>query len=236
MNYLKHCPRALVIASLFGLHVWAAATGVAPDTTVLQISQKTNTAQMGVLNSDTEPLLLLTTLVDIAGHKSASVYALPAVTRVEPGARQMVRFVLDETEPPLQVQQFKRVLFEGIPVVQVGSAGKIQTTVRHDLPVIISPAGLEQDPAPWEKLRLRWADGQLTLSNPSPYVVRLLQTVSVLPGDTRLTLLPRSYVLPGESFSMDVPGGLAPEVTALRIYPASPYGFDVPPFDTRLER
>lgn len=236
MNYSKRCQRVLVVASLLCLHVWASATGVAPDTTVLQISQKTNTAQMGVLNSDTEPMLLITTLVDIADHKTANVYALPAVTRIEPGARQVVRFVLDEAEPALQVQQFKRVHFEGIPTAQAGEGGKIQTTIRHDLPVIISPAGLEQDPAPWEKLRLRWADGQLTLSNPSPYVVRLLQAVSVMPGDTRLTLLPRPYVLPGESFSMVVPGGLAPEVNALRLYPASPYGFDMPPFDTRLER
>lgn len=236
MNYLKHYPRALVIISLLGLHAWAGATGVAPDTTVLQISQKTNTAQMGVLNSDAEPLLLLTTLVDIAGHKAASVYALPAVTRVEPGARQIVRFVLDETEAPLKVQQLKRVLFEGIPTVKVEGGGKIQTTVRHDLPVIISPAGLEQDPAPWKKLRLRWADNQLTLSNPSPYVVRLSQTVSTLPGNTNLKILPRTYVLPGESFSIPVPGGLAAEVNALRLYPASPYGFDVPPFDTKLER
>ena len=236
MNYLNKCPHALVIFSLLGLNVGASATGVAPDTTVLLISQKTNTAQMGVLNTDAEPLMLLTTLVDIAGHKSANVYALPAVTRVEPGSRQMVRFVLDEAEVPLKVQQLKRVLFEGIPTVKVEGGGKIQTTIRHDLPVIISPAGLEQDPAPWKKLRLRWADNQLMLSNPSPYVVRLSQTVSTLPSDTNFKILPRPYVLPGESYAIPVPEGLGADVNALRLYPASPYGFDVPPFDTKLER
>lgn len=236
MNYSKYYAHALVVVFWLGLHTGTAATGVAPDTTVLQISQKTNAAQMGVLNPDTEPLLLLTTLVDITGQKTANVYALPAVTRVEPGTRQIVRFVLDETEAPLQVQQLKRVLFEGIPVVKATAGGSIQTTVRHDLPVIISPAGLEQDPAPWKLLRMRWADNQLTLSNPSPFVVRLSQTASTIPGSTSLSILPRTYMLPGESFSVAVPGGLAPEVSALRLYPASPYGFDVAPFDTPLER
>ena len=236
MNYPKHCIKALVAISWLGLHTWAAATGVVPETTVLQISQKTNTAQMGILNSDTVPLLLLTTLVEIAGQKTANVYALPAVTRIEPGSRQIVRFVLDETEVPLKAQQLKRVLFEGIPAVKVVANGSIQTTVRHDLPVIISPANLEQDPAPWKLLRMRWADSQLTLSNPSPFVVRLSQTVSIVSGNTNLTL-PRTYVLPGESFSVSVPAaGLAPDVTTLRIYPASPYGFDVGPFNSPLTR
>lgn len=236
MNYPKYCAHALVVMSLLSLQSWACATGVAPDTTVLQISQKTNAAQMGVSNPDAEPLLLLTTLVDIPGHKTANVYALPAVTRVEPGSRQIVRFVLDETEAPLKAQQLKRVLFEGIPAVKGAAGGSIQTTIRHDLPVIISPAGLEQDPAPWKLLRMRWADSQLTLSNPSPFVVRLSQTVATVPGDIRLNILPRTYVLPGESFSIAVPDGLAPEVSALRLYPASPYGYDVGPFDTPLER
>ena len=236
MNYPKYCAQALVVMSLLSLQSLACATGVAPDTTVLQISQTTNAAQMGVSNSDAEPLLLLTTLVDIPGSKTANVYALPAVTRVEPGSRQIVRFVLDETEAPLKVQQLKRVLFEGIPAVKAAAGGSIQTTIRHDLPVIISPAGLEQDPAPWKLLRMRWADSQLTLSNPSPFVVRLSQTVASVPGDTRLNILPRTYVLPGESFSIAVPDGLAPDVTALRLFPASPYGYDVGPFDTPLER
>ena len=236
INFLKPRPRVIAATSLLGLHVWAAATGVAPDTTVLLISQKTSIAQMGVQNSDPEPLLLLTTIVEIGEQKSTTVYAVPTVTRVEPGARQIVRFVLDETEAPLKVQQLKRVLFEGIPAVKTGVGGTVQTTIRHDLPVIISPAGLEEDPAPWKKLQLRWADNQLTLSNPSPYVVRLSQIVSTLSNNTNLNILPRTYVLPGESFSIAVPGGLAADVNELRLYPASPYGFDVPPFDAKLER
>lgn len=236
MNYPNYCLQVLVVVSWLGLHTQATATGVLPDTTVLQISQKTNAAQMGVLNSDTEPLLLLTTLVDIAGQKAANVYALPAVTRVEPGVRQIVRFILDETEAPLKVQQLKRVLFEGVPAVQAVAGGAIKTTIRHDLPVIVSPASLEQDPTPWRKLHIRWADSQLTLSNPSPFVVRLSQTVSTVPGNTDLTILPRAYILPGESFSIAVPGGLAPDVNVLRIQPASSYGFSAGSFDIPLER
>lgn len=226
----------LIISALLAAPLFANATGVLPDTTVLQIDQKTNTAQMGVLNTDDEPLLLLTTFVDIPGEKSAAIYALPAVTRVEPHTRQIVRFLLDETGPKLKVQQLKRVLFEGVPAVKVDGAGKIKTTIRQDLPVIISPADLEQDPEPWAKLHLRWADNKLTLSNPSPYVVRLSQTISLLPSGTSLKLLPHPYVLPGESFSIEVPGGVAADVNSIRLFPASPFGFDIGPFEAKLER
>ena len=236
MNYPKHCAHALLIFLLFGLQTMASATGVLPDTSVLLISQKSNMAQMGILNTDDEPLLLLTTIVDISGQQGATVFALPAVTRLEPHGRQIVRFLLDETETPLQVQQLKRVLFEGVPVVKMNGGGKIKTTIRHDLPLIISPAGLEQDPTPWTKLHLRWADEQLTLSNPSPYIIRLSQTITMLPGDVDLRILPRTYVLPGESLSIPVPGGIAADVHMLRLHPVSLYGFEVAQFDATLER
>lgn len=236
MNHLKHRFPALLLASLFMTSTLANATGVLPETSVLLISQKTNTAQMGVMNTDDGPLLLLTTIVDLPDSKGVTVFALPAVTRVEGHKRQIVRFMLDESEAPLTVQQLKRVLFEGVPVTKVDGKGKITTTIRHDLPVIISPAGLEQDPAPWTRLHLRWADDKLTLSNPSPFVVRLAQTVTVVAGNTGLKILPRTYVLPGETFSIPVPGGIAADVKSLRIQPASPYGFDVAPYDAPLER
>lgn len=236
MHTPKYRFKSLLMLSLLGAQMLANATGVLPDTTVLQISQKTNTAQLGVLNTDDEPLLLLTTFVEVADEKSATVYALPAVARVEPHSRQIVRFLLDETAPKLKVQQLKRVLFEGVPAVKVDGAGKIKTTIRQDLPVIISPADLEQDPAPWTKLRLRWADNKLTLSNPSPYVVRISQTISLLPSAISLKILPHTYVLPGETFSVAVPDGIPADVNSIRLFPASPYGFDIGPFDATLER
>ena len=236
MNYQKYCLKQLVTLALMGSHILAGATGILPDTTLLLISEKNNNAQMGVLNTDDEPLLLLTTIVDIAEDKGTTVYALPAVMRVEAHGRQIVRFVLDETATPLKVQHLKRVLFEGIPAVKGDSKGKIKTTIRQDMPVIISPAGLAQDPAPWKNLHFRWADDKLTLSNPSPYVVRLSQIVSLLATKASLKILPRTYVLPGESFSIAVPGGIPETVTSLRIFPASPFGYDVDPFDAVIER
>lgn len=236
MKHSLHRLPSLALLSLLGLHTLASASGMQPDAPLLLMSQKTNTAQMGLTNTDDEPLLLLTTLVDVPGSKGAAVYALPAVTRVEPNRRQIVRFVIDDNEAPLKVQQLKRVRFEGIPTVKGGGTGKLTTTIRQDIPVIISPAGLEQDPAPWAKLQLRWTDQQLTLSNPSPFVVRLSQAVMLLPGNVSLNILPRTYILPGESFSVAVPGGIADSVKQLRLFPASLYGIDVPPFDAPLER
>ena len=83
---------------------------------------------------------------------------------------------------------------------------------------------------------MRSADSQLTLSNPSPFVVRLSQTVSIVSDNKNLTLL-RTYVLPGESFSVAVPAaGLNSDVITLRFYPASHYGFDVGSFNSPLTR
>lgn len=226
----------LIIFSLIGLHANAGSSGVLPDTSVVLISQKNNMAQISVVNTDEEPLLLHTSIVDIPGIKGVTMTVLPLMTWMEPQKRQIVRFLLDDTDTPLQVQQLKRVLFEGVPAVKVDSAGKIQTVSRNYISVIISPASLEQDLMPWKKLHLRWADNTLTLSNPSPYVVRLLQTVLILPGNASLKILPRTYMLPSESFSIPMPYGIAADLASLRIYPASFNGFDVAPFDLKLDR
>lgn len=237
MNFHKTLVYQLISASLLAFQTLASATGVVPDTPLLVISEDTGTAQMGVKNTQDEPLLLLTTIVDIPEDKGATVFALPAVTRIEGNKRQVIRFVLDKSDAPLKVQHLKRVTFEGIPTARPeGESSSVKIIIRQDLPVVISPAGLKQDPEPWKNLNLKWADGKLTLSNPSAYVIRLSQIVSVTPDAPALKILPRPFVLPGESFSVDIPTGVPDGIKTLQIFPASPYGFDVPPFDAPLTR
>lgn len=237
MNFNKYFFIKLFSLSLCIVSTQANATGVLPDTTLLVISEENGTAQMGVQNTENEPLLLVTTIVDIPEDKGVTLLAFPAVTRIEANGRQIVRFLLDKSDASLKVQHLKRVQFEGIPSVQ-NAEGKstVKVSLRQNIPVVISPVGLKQDPEPWKYLNLNWGDGKLKLSNPSAYVIRLSQTISVAADSPAIKILPRTYILPGESFSVDLPSGIPEDVKSVRIFPASPYGFDVPPFDAPLNR
>lgn len=215
------------------------ATGVIPDTTLLVVSEADGVAQMGLRNTENRPLLLYTTIVDLPEDKGPSLFALPTIARVEAGGRQVVRFMLDSSAAPLTVQHLKRVRFEGIPAVAPtsGDQGKVQLTItiRQDLPVVISPKGLEQDPEPWKKLVLKLADGKLRVSNPSPFVIRLSDKVDLLPDPHEVKFFSRTYVLPGESFDVALPKGVAADtVSAVRLFPASPFGYAVSPYDVTL--
>jgi len=213
------------------------ATGVIPDTTVLIISEESDISQIGVKNTENEPLLLITTILDIPENKGITVLALPAVTRIEANGRQIVRFVLDKSGAPLEFQHLKRLQFEGIPMVQTGDGkSSVKVSVRQNIPVIISPIGLKQDLEPWKYLELKLNDGEINLSNPSPYVIRLSQNISILPNSPVIKILPRTYILPGEKFNLKIPSEIPESVNYIQIFPASPYGFDVPPYNLTLNK
>ncbi|KWN21999.1 hypothetical protein WT83_04825 [Burkholderia territorii] len=219
-----------------GLLSQAHATGMLPDTPLLVISEKDGMAQMGLKNTDDRPLLLYTTVVDLPEDPGPELYALPSVTRVEAGQRQIVRFVLGKSAAPLTVQHLKRVRFEGIPAAPASDADKdkaiVRINVRQDIPAVISPSGLEQDREPWKRLQWSLSGHTLTISNPSPYVVRLSQQMDLLPAVRRVKLLDHTFILPGQKFSVQLPADTSPQ--AIRIFPASPYGFDVGSFDIPL--
>ncbi|KWE37930.1 hypothetical protein WT49_10210 [Burkholderia territorii] len=227
------------IAVLCGIAPWMAhATGVLPDTPLLVVSESEGTAQMGLKNTDDQPLLLFTTIKDLPGQKGPELYAIPPVIRVEPGARQVVRFFLQKGAQPLSVQELKRVYFEGVPPEAKGKAAtesKVRLTVRQDIPVVISPRGLEQDPQPWKKLQWSTDGKDIVVTNPSPFVVRLSQSVDLLPTGGRAVAFAKTYILPGEKITLKLPPKVkVSEVRGVRLFPASPFGFDVGKYDVEL--
>jgi P pilus assembly chaperone PapD len=221
----------LAAVALYGAA--ALATGITPETSMLALSEADGTAQMGIVNTEDVPMLLHSAVRNLPEDDSLLVLPLPPVTRVEPKGRQVVRFVLEKPAEPLKVQHLKRVTFEGIPP-KPKEPNSFQLTLRHDLPLIISPKGLEQIPDPWRLMQWRMADGKITVSNPSPYVVRLSRTVDLMPGAKRVDLLTRTYVLPGETVSLDLPADSKADISSVRIFPASPYGYAVEPYDVPL--
>jgi P pilus assembly chaperone PapD len=143
-----------------------------------------------------------------------------------------VRFIL-QTEKPLLTQRLKRVTFEGIaPDKSAVAAGhaRVGVTVRQNLPLILHPKGLAPNRTPWTDLQWSLKDGQLTVRNKTPYVVRLGQELQLLPSIGN-ALLPKAYILPGEHISVSVPQGAA---THVRFQPATVYGFAVPHYEAPI--
>lgn len=219
--------RAALCLCLFST---AHATGVLPDTSVVLVDEADGEQVLGVKNTDENPVLLYANLEVVPQTPGSLLIVTPPVSRVEPGQTQQLRFVLN-TGAPLRVEHLMRVVLQGIPPERSGEQ-RIRTVIRHNIPIILRPAGLEPNTRPWELLQ--WAvQGQaLVVRNPSAYVVRLAQEVQLLP-DEMTVALPRTYVLPGETLSVNARQGTVSS-SGVRLYPASAYGFSVGSYQASL--
>lgn len=215
---------------LLSTHV--LADGMVPDTSVVIVHEADGEASVSVTNTDSQLALLHVTLENIPEDDESLLFVTPPLARVEAAKSQLVRFILQSPQP-LRTQRLKRVIFEGMPqgrpATEAGHA-RVGVTVRQNLPVIIHPKGLKRNPTPWTDLTWSLRGGQLQVSNDTPYVVRLAQDLSLLPGKGK-AMLPRTYVLPGETLSVPATGGAA---TSVRFQPATLYGFAVKPHEAPI--
>ena len=225
------CTSALLYSSP-GLH----ADGMIPETSVVIVYEGDAETAIKVTNSDQHPALLHVTLEHVPEDKASLLFVTPPIARVEAGESQLVRFILSNPEP-LTTQRLKRVIFEGLAQnSQPGKPGeaRVSVNVRQNLPVILHPKGLAKNAEPWKGLHWSLQDSQLTVSNPTPYVVRLSQEVHSLPSKTPWQL-PRSYVLPGDRLTL--PGkALAVADGQVLFTPATVYGFAVGTHQATLDQ
>jgi P pilus assembly chaperone PapD len=231
----KSVARLHFVASLFGMlpAMPALADGMVPETSVVIVYEDKGEASVNVRNSDTRPSLLHVTLQDIAEDAEPLLFVTPPVSRVEPGANQLVRFILRNAEP-LKTQRLKRVLFEGLQPKNKLEPGRatVAVNIRQNLPVILHPKGLAPNREPWKGLTWSIVGGELTVTNDTPYVVRMGQEVHLLPMMASMRI-PSAYILPGARHVVAVPES-ARAATAVRLYPATVYGFAVDAYDTAL--
>nr|WP_306491725.1 fimbria/pilus chaperone family protein [Pseudomonas sp. W4I3] len=210
----------------------AMADGMVPDTSVVIVHEADGEASVSVTNTDGQLALLHVTLQDIPEDTEPLLVVTPPLSRVEASKSQLVRFIL-QNQQPLLTQRLKRAVFEGMPQGRAATAvghARVGVTVRQNLPVIVHPKGLALNRTPWTDLTWSQHDGQLQVRNDTPYVVRLAQELLLLPGDGK-AMLPRTYVLPGETLSMPASGGRA---TTVRLQPATVYGFAVKAYDAPI--
>lgn len=233
MNFSTFC--AASIAALWLLSANAQATGVLPESSVVIVEEGDGESAINLQNTDNFPVLLLTTLQDVEQDTEKLLVVTPPAARIEPGKTQRVRFILT-AKTPLKTEHLKRVVFEGVPP-QEKDKNVLHMTVRQNLPIIIRPADLPRDEAPWERLIWTLNAGTLNVSNPSPYVVRLSQGVTTLPDKTTW-MLPYAYVLPGQHLTLtrqiksgDTSTG---KTSKVRISPATTWGFAVNSYEAPL--
>ncbi len=236
MTLFSSVTRPLLLGGIgtlaFLLTAPAQADGMVPNTSVVIVNEADGEASVSVTNTDANLALMHVTLENIPEDSEPLVFVTPPLARVEAGKTQLVRFIL-QTEKPLLTQRLKRVIFEGIPqgkpAAEAGRA-RVGVTVRQNLPVILHPKSLPPNRKPWTDLQWSLSDGQLTVRNDTPYVVRLSQEVQLLPSGGN-AMLPKTYVLPGERISIKAPEGAA---TQVRFQPATVYGFAVQHYEAPL--
>jgi len=212
----------------------AHAIGVLPEASVVVVEQSTGEGAINVKNTDAFVVLLLTTLINTRDDTDNMLIVTPPAARVEPGKTQRVRFIMTSREP-LKTERLKHVTFDGVPPQQKGKS-EVSTTAPQNLPVIIRPSCLIRDLAPWEHLTWKVKNDSLTVSNPSPYVVRLAQGVQTLPDNTTWTL-PNDYVLPGQTLTVKVDSHktlAAPK--QVRISPATTGGYAMDTYEATLSQ
>ncbi|RSB24210.1 fimbria/pilus chaperone family protein [Enterobacter cloacae] len=233
MNFSVFC--AAFVAALWLSSTEVQATGVLPESSVVIVEEGNGEGGINLQNTDSFPVLLLTALQDIELDTEKLLVVTPPAARVEPGKTQRVRFILT-AKTPLKTERFRRVVFEGVPP-QEKNKNVVRMTVRQNLPVIIRPAGLVHDDAPWKRLVWSMKDGELNVNNPSAYVIRLGQGVTTLP-DQVTWMLPHTYILAGQKLTLRRSAKRSNASTAtasqVRISPATTWGFTVDSYEAQL--
>ena len=224
----------ILLSFCFAIPTTLFAAGMVPETTLLMIDEANHGGVMSVKNTDSLPSLLYTSIKDSESDSGVRLIVTQPVVRLEPGQEQQVRFIL-ETDKPLSVEHYKRVLFEGIPPKSKDKNVKVGLNLRQDLPVLIHPKNLPVVTDAWTLLTWSVENNAVQVRNTSAYVVRFSTAVTLLPSRTT-GQLNKTFILPGETMKVQTSSPLSASDNAVEISPASRYGIEVDNFTAPLKR
>jgi len=230
----KNIKLSLLLAFISGMPFAVFASGMVPETTLLMIDEANHGGVMSVKNTDTIPTLLYTSIKDIQSDDGVKLNVTQPVVRLEPGQEQQVRFIL-ESDKPLTVEHYKRVVFEGIPPKSTDKNITVGINLRQDLPVLIHPKSLPVVTDAWKLLTWSINNKQMQVKNDSPYVVRFSTAVTLLPSHIAGTMN-KTFILPGETMKVETNTPLNGTDNAVEIQPASRYGIEVDSYTAPLVR
>lgn len=196
-----------------------------PESSMLFINEKDGGGTINVENRDPQDALLYVKIIDLADDPEPKLLVTQPVMRVGGGKTQRVRFILN-SQHPLTHEHLKRVIFEGINPKTTDNPNTISLNIRHNIPVIIHPKDLPVIADPWRELEWSQTAEGVTVKNSGKYVVRLSQSVLLLPASITGTL-DKSYMLPGQmsTIKLKTPPA-AGTVQKVRIETLSKYGYE----------
>jgi len=196
-----------------------------PESSMLLINEADGGGSINVENMAKEESLLYVKITDLPDDPQPKLLVTQPVMRVGAQQTQRVRFIL-KSDRPLEKEHLKRVTFEGISPKKAEGNNDISLNIRHNIPVIIHPKGLPFIADPWKELVWSQSGSTLTVKNPGKYIVRLAQNVKLLPSGSA-TPLEKSYVLPGQTLSMQIKDDkTAGQLQKVSIETLSKYGYE----------
>lgn len=219
MKFNRFIVLTFCLAALLGAGA-AEASIMRPASSMVLIQEAAQGGSLNVTNTSDVDALLYVKIYDLPDDRGPQLLVTQPVTRLAAGETQRVRFLLN-TRAALTHEHLKRVIVEGIPLVPI-DADRVAVNLRQDLPVIIHPAALPMLADPWKMLRCRTVNGDLRIENSGRYVVRLAQSITLLPQQKKVTL-DKSYLLPGEVVTLAGQG--RSETRQLEIQSLSKYGY-----------
>lgn len=228
---MKNLPQKLYLSSIalviFALLMAPAhADGLRLETSVVVVEVQDGEGVISIKNTDDQPVLLYSEIIDVPEDKADLLLVTPPITRVEAGDTQTVRFLLKSKEK-LATERLKRAAFEGIPQT---APNKVRVNIRQNIPVIIRPVGLAKNNEPWKLLQWSSTPQGLSVKNTGPYVVRMSQEVTLQPGAITANL-PKTYILPGETVVLSSKQAMA-GAQKVKYTPATLNGYFSDPVET----
>ncbi|EJQ5562211.1 fimbria/pilus periplasmic chaperone [Escherichia coli] len=193
--------KLLFCFTILFLPLSAFSIGMQPETTVLIINESTGEASIKVKNTNSEPSLLQTKIVDIDGFQKVGVFVSPAIVKLDPGDTQVVRFFINPSEK-LKSQVLKRIRFIGLPAREISKKNNsaLSLSIGQNIPLIITTSKLKDEDSPWEYLKYHYNKKKVILSNNSDYVVRLFPEVSI---NNKKMKISNSFIRPHGSLEID---------------------------------
>lgn len=217
---------ALLLCSAFSAP--AQASGMRLETSVVVVEAADGEGVISLKNTDNEPVLLYSEIIDVPEDTASLLLVTPPITRVEAGETQTVRFILKSKEK-FSTERLKRAAFEGIPQ---SAPNKVRVNIRQNIPVIIRPAGLAKNSEPWKLLQWSSTAQGLSVKNSGPYVVRMSQEVILQPGAVS-AVLPKNYILPGETVALSTSQSVT-GIQTIKYTPATLNGYFTDPVETTV--
>lgn len=209
----------------------ALAAGIKPESSVLFMDDENREATINIENTDSNTVLLHSTLQTIPEDRVNKLIITPQLARVEAGKKQQIRVVLKDGVK-VKHQTLQRINFVSIPP-EDGKKNRTRVLIGQNIPIILSPANLPENISPWKGVKAQCVGTSIKISNPTDYVVRLTTQVDLLPDRKKMTL-PKTYILPLETFNLPLSQGAACSTKSILLHPVTRFGILTAPYEVKL--